>query len=350
MATTEAGFPLNERAQHLFRLLVERHIRDGKPVGSRTLARDFGLDLSPATIRNVMSDLEDIGLLASPHTSAGRVPTVQGYRLFVDTLLRISPLQGEEVERLKAQLGPEHDRTHLMATASALLSDVTHLAGVVMLPRQEHSTLRQVEFLPLSENQVLVIMVVNEREVQNRIIRTERRYGASELRQAANYLNEVAGGQDLLAMRRRLLRDLQHDREHMNDMMLAAIDVAEKAFPDGSESDDFVVAGQTNLMEYGELADTDKLRHLFEAFTRKRDILHLLDESLAARGVQIFIGEESGHEVLDDCSVVTSAYATDGEVVGALAVIGPTRMAYDRVIPIVDVTARLLGAALNKSQ
>ena len=240
------------------------------------------------------------------------------------------------------------DPARLAESASSLLSEITHMAGIVMLPRQEHVRLRQVEFLSLSDNQVLVILVINEREVQNRIIRTERRYSAQDLEQAANYLNDLCAGAELPEVRKRLLEELRGHRERLNRMMLAAIEMADKAFEAQAGVDDFVMAGQTNLMEYGELADMEKLRHLFEAFNRKRDILHLLDQSMAAHGVQIFIGEESGYDALDECSLVTSSYEADGEVLGVLGVIGPTRMAYDRVIPIVDVTARLLSAALNK--
>ncbi len=339
---------LNERAQYLLKTLVERYIREGQPVGSRALARESGLDLSPATVRNVMADLEDLGLLHSPHTSAGRVPTARGYRLFVDTLLKLEPLQITQVKDLEQRFSKVQNPATLLETASSLLSSITHLAGIVMLPRQDHATLRQVEYLPLSENQVLAILVVNDREVQNRIIRTERRYTASELERAANYINSLCAGKDLYLVRERLMEELKSAREQMNTMMLAAIEMADKGFDKRPPSDDFLVAGQTNLMEYGELSDVEKLRQLFDAFNHKRDILHLLDQSLKASGVQIFIGEESGYEVLDDCSVVTSPYEAEGEVLGVLGVIGPTRMAYDRVIPIVDLTARLLGAALNK--
>lgn len=339
---------LGERAQHLFKALVQRYIRDGKPVGSRTLARDLGNELSPATIRNVMADLEELGLLRSPHTSAGRMPTVQGYRFFVDTLLNLNPLDGREVQRLRDRLGTDDDGGDLMARTSSLLSDVTHLAGVVSLPKHDQVKLRQVEFLPLSEQQVLVILVVNEREVQNRIIDTQRTYGAAELQQFANYLNEKCAGLELTQIRERLLQELRDHRESLDRKMVGVIEMADKAFPSAPKGDDFVVAGQTNLMGYGELSDMATLRHLFEAFSRKQDILHLLDQSLRAAGVQIFIGEESGYEVLDECSVVTAPYEVEGEVVGVLGVIGPTRMAYERVIPIVDITARLLGSVLNK--
>lgn len=340
---------LSERAQHLLRVLVERYIRDGEPVGSRTLARDSGLDLSPASIRNIMADLEELGMVASPHTSAGRVPTVKGYRFFVDTLLKVKPLNSQEVRKLERELiGEEHPPRELAATASTLISSVTRLAGVVTVPRREHLRWRQIEFLPMSERRVLVILVVNDGEVQNRILHLDRQFSAEELQKAANYLNSHFAGQDIADVRAALLAEMQQAREGMNDMMLAAIQLAERVVerPAG-EQEDVLVAGQTNLMDFAELSNVEKLRRLFEAFNQKRDILHLLDKCAAADGVQIFIGEESGYKVLDECSVVTAPYKVDGEVVGVIGVIGPTRMAYERVIPIVDVTARLLTIALN---
>ncbi|NIR29256.1 MAG: heat-inducible transcriptional repressor HrcA [Gammaproteobacteria bacterium] len=340
---------LTDRSQHLLKTLVEAYIREGQPVGSRVLARESGLDLSPATVRNVMADLEDMGLVRSPHTSAGRVPTVHGYRLFVDTLLTVKPLQRAEVKQLSEQLIGDLNREELLSAASRLLSEVTHLAGLVTVPRGEQSVLRQVEFLPLRGNQVLVILVVNEREVQNRIIHTQRRYTQPELERSSNYLNARFAGRGLEDVRQELLREMREHREDMQNIMSLALEMADKALVAEESQDDFVVAGQTNLMEYVELSDLDKLRHLFEAFNRKRDILYLLDQALKAKGVQIFIGEESGYEALDECSVVTSAYAVDDHILGVLGVIGPTRMAYERVIPIVELTARLLGAALNRS-
>jgi heat-inducible transcriptional repressor len=340
---------LNDRAQHLLRVLIERYIRDGEPVGSRTLARDAAMELSPATIRNVMADLEDLGFVKSPHTSAGRMPTVQGYRFFVDSLLTMQPLDGVDMQRLRAELDLDLDRKGLVERASNLLSGITRLAGVVTLPRRKQAALRRLDFLPLSERRVLVILVINEREVQNRIIHTERDYSAAELETAANFLNEQFAGKDISAVRERIVADLQQTREDMNRMMKAAVEMAGQVFQAETlqEHDDVVVAGQTNLMGFRELCEVDKLRHLFEAFNQKREILHLLDQCVHAEGVQIFIGEESGYTALDECSVVTAPYSMDGKVVGVLGVIGPTRMAYDRVIPIVDTTARLLGAALN---
>ncbi|MDD3517946.1 MAG: heat-inducible transcriptional repressor HrcA [Chromatiales bacterium] len=343
---THSDNPLNERARQLLRVLVESYIRDGQPVGSRTLARTAGLDLSPASIRNVMADLEELGLVVSPHTSAGRVPTAQGYRMFVDSLLKVRPLPEDEMARLKAGLSPEQTPRHLAEQASTLLSGVTQLAGVVMLPRQEYAPLQQVEFLKLSDRRVLAILVMAKNEIQNRILHLDRDYSAEELHQAANYLSAQFAGRDLRAVRTQILADLRDVREDMDRLMRAAIELGEKALSP-SESEDVVVAGQTRLMDYDELSSVERLRQLFEAFNEKRDILHLLDKCVFSQGVQIFIGQESGYRVLDACSVVTAPYAVDGQVVGVLGVIGPTRMAYDRVIPIVDVTARLMGAALN---
>ena len=340
---------LSERAQHLFRVLVQRYIGSGQPVGSRTLSRDSGLDLSPATVRNVMADLEDLGLLRSPHVSAGRIPTVQGYRFFVDSLLTVAPIDHAVLEHLRMQLEIKGERESLMDAATSLISDVTHMAGIVTLPKQERLILRHVEFLALSPERVLVILVVNGSDVQNRVIHLGRPFSQAMLQQVGNYLNEVCAGKDLLDIRETLLAELKEHRSSLNALMLTAVEMADKAFVrDTAGEEALLVSGQTNLMEYGELADMEKLRHLFEAFREKTELLHVLDQCLRADGVQIFIGEESGFEVLDGCSVVTAPYEREGEALGVLGVIGPTRMAYDRVIPIVDVTARLLGAALNQ--
>jgi heat-inducible transcriptional repressor len=339
---------LNERTQHLLKALVERYIRDGQPVGSRTLARDAGLDLSPATVRNVMADLEELGYLHSPHTSAGRVPTASGYRLFIDALLHLRPLDDREVEIFRRRIDqPVQNSAELARTVSDLLSGVTQLAGIVMLPRRKVVTLRHVEFLVLSENRVLVILVLNTQEVQNRIIQTRRPYSPVELQQAAQYLNEQFTGKGIQQVREALLRELRETRDSLDRLMQAVVEMAEQTFETEPVGEDYVVAGQTHLMQCADLSDLDKLRQLFEAFNHKRDLLHLFDQCLHAEGVQIFIGEESGFGVLEGCSVVTAPYTVEGQVLGVLGVIGPTRMAYDRVIPVVDVTARLLAAALN---
>lgn len=350
--SAEASKPLpSDRGQHLLRVLIQRYIREGQPVGSRTLAKDAGLDLSPATIRNVMSDLEDMGLVSAPHTSAGRIPTPKGYRLFVDTLVRYRPPGDREIQRIRAQIrGESSNPEGFVAAISAMLSEFTSMAGVVTVPRAPRVTLRQIEFLPLSENRVLVILVVNDREVQNRILQTDRNYTASELIEAQNFINEHYAGLVLEKVRTRLLEDLETTRDSMNQTMHEIISVAQSAMDgSGGAENSYVVAGETKLMDFAELSDVGTLRGLFEAFSRKRLILDLLDRSINANGVQIFIGEESGYRIFDGCSVVTAPYHMDDDTIGVLGVIGPTRMAYDRVVPIVDVTARLLEAAFHQS-
>jgi heat-inducible transcriptional repressor len=337
----------NERARHFLKVLIERYIHEGHPIGSRTLARDAGLDLSPATIRNVMADLEEMGLVVSPHTSAGRVPTVSGYRVFLDSLLTLKPLGEREVESIRAQLDGTNEPGTLISSASQLLSGVTHMAGVVRLPKRERASFRQIEFLRLSGTRVLAILVTNEEAVINRIIHTKRVYSESELQQAANYLNAKFAGHGLRAVRTELVQEMREAREHMDRIMARALEMAGQVVAGSDEDGDYLIAGQTNLMDFDELASMDRLKHLFQDFTEKQQILHLLDHCMDADGVQIFIGGESDYRIFDGCSMVTAPYKVEDRVVGVLGVIGPTRMAYERVIPIVDVTARLLGAALK---
>ncbi|MFU8822550.1 MAG: heat-inducible transcriptional repressor HrcA, partial [Gammaproteobacteria bacterium] len=275
---------LSDRARHLLKLLVERYIRDGQPVGSRTLSKDSGLDLSPATIRNVMADLEEMGLVAAPHTSAGRVPTPKGIRLFVDALLKVQPLSDAEIRRLQAEMDALRSGDgDILGSASTLLSALTRMAGVVTVPRRGHSSLRQIEFLPLSDNRILAILVIDEKEVQNRILHMERSYTADELREASNYLNAQFAGKSLARVREKLLTELANTRETMNSMMVGAISMARQAFETADDpGQGFVLAGETNLMQFAELSNVERLRGLFEAFAKQRDILHLLDQCLAA--------------------------------------------------------------------
>jgi heat-inducible transcriptional repressor len=340
---------LTQRAQLLLKALIENYIRDGQPVGSRTLSRDSGLSLSSATIRNVMADLETLGFVASPHTSAGRVPTNKGYRFFVDTLLKLKPPAQGEVEEIERRLTADAaDGRSLVQSVSQMLSSFTHMAGLVTLPNPHYVALAQIEFVALSENRVLAIMVMDNREVQNRVVQLERHYPQEELRRAANYLNEAFSGRSLPDVRAMLLAQLRDTQQHMNQLMQDAIQVAQKVFEkEPGERVEYVMAGETNLMGFAELSNVDRLRRLFEAFNEKHDILRLLDSCLHADGIQIFIGQESGYPILDEVSVVTSPYLIDNQVVGVVGIIGPTRMAYERVIPIVDVTAKLLGLALN---
>ncbi len=340
---------LGTRAEFLLKALVERYIAEGQPVGSRTLAKEAGLELSPATIRNVLADLEEMGLVRSPHTSAGRVPTERGYRIFVDTLLTVRPLQSAQIRRFEHELGHDDNPKQLLENASHLLSEVTQLAGLITLRRRNQSVaLRQLDFVGLSAERVLVILVTQDGEVQNRVIHTERQYSPAELVQAANYFNETFSGLPLADVKRALLTEMQKTSEEMQRMMQLALDMARGLLLDEKhDTDDLMVSGESKLMDFPELGDIQKLRKLFEAFTRKRDLLHLLDRSLRAGGVKLFIGSESGYEALEGCSLVTAPYTQDGRLVGTLGVIGPTRMPYEQVIPFVDVTAKLLSGALS---
>ncbi|HHH13066.1 MAG TPA: heat-inducible transcriptional repressor HrcA [Thiolapillus brandeum] len=345
--TMSAKPELTDRARHFLKVLIERYIRDGQPVGSRTLAKDADLDLSPATIRNVMADLEEMGLVTSPHTSAGRVPTVLGYRFFVDSLISIRPLDEEYIHRLRDQLGGDEAPQHLVESASRLLAGITHMAGVVMVPRQERVLIRELQFIHLSNARVLAILVTSQGEVLNRIVETSRVFSRAELEQASRFINEHYAGHDLETIKQRIVQEMTQHRRDMDRLMEEALTIADRALQVEPGEDDFVVTGQTNLMDFDELAQLDRIKELFEAFSEKQEILHLLERCSQAQGVQLFIGEESGYGPLEKCSVVTSPYTVDDQVVGVLGVIGPTRMAYDRVIPLVDVTARLLGAALK---
>jgi len=335
------------RARHLLKVLIERYVQEGKPVGSRQLALDSGLNLSPASIRNILSDLENLGLVTAPHTSAGRVPTTQGYRLFVDQLIAIKPLRSREVDKLRQEINADHDPNTLLSAASDMLSGITRMSGIVTTPRRSHERLRHVEFLPLSEQRVLAIMVMNESEVQNRILHTNRSFDAAELQMAANYLNSLFSGEEVSSIRERLVDELRAARSDVGDTMRDLVMATDELFPD-TDAEDLLLSGQNNLLEFEDIAaNVDRLKELFQVLNQKQDILQVLDQCLGAEGVQIYIGSESGSRLLGDMSLVTSRYCVDGELVGVLGVIGPTRMAYDRIIPVVDATAKLLGAALD---
>jgi heat-inducible transcriptional repressor len=337
---------LDKRAQVLLKTLIERYIAEGQPVGSRTLSRHSGLDLSPATIRNVMSDLEELGFIASPHTSAGRVPTPAGYRFFIDTLLVVKPLEAAARRELEDQLHPDNPQRAIQS-ASQLLSQLTHFAGVVMTPRRRAAAFRQIEFLRLSEKRVLLIIVTQDGDVQNRVLFTERDYSPAELVSAANYLNQNYAGQSFEDVRQRLQQELREIKQDMMQLMSAALDAGNRAMAEGPEP--YVISGERNLLTVQDLSqDLRRLRQLFELFEHKTILLQILDLSLRGQGVQVFIGGESGVSAPDDVSVVTAPYTVNGEVVGTVGVIGPSRMAYDRVVPVVDVTAKLLSSALSK--
>jgi heat-inducible transcriptional repressor len=336
---------LDSRAQHLLKTLVERYVAEGQPVGSRVLSRHSGLELSPATIRNVMADLEDMGLIASPHTSAGRVPTPRGYRFFVDSLMVVKPLEQGEIHRLEGEFSVDRPQ-QLVNAAASLLSQLTQFAGVVATPKRREAVFRHLEFLRLSDRRVLLIIVTPDGDVQNRILHTDRSYSPTALIEATNFFNQNFAGQSLPAVRERLTEELRALREDVAGLMKAAVDAGEGALAEGEA---LVVTGERNLLHAEDLASNmQRLRRLFELFEQKTSLLHLLDVSQRAQGVQIYIGGESGLVPLDECSVVTASYEVNGQVIGTLGVIGPTRMAYERVIPIVDVTSKLLSNALSR--
>ena len=343
---------LNTRQELLLKALVESFISDGQPVGSTKLSKTSDLGVSSATIRNVFVDLEDLGYIYSPHKSAGRVPTELAYRMFVDKMIKVQPVNNDLIKRLKPNLSKNIERKNIVKNTNEILSNITGLTGLISLPTQKNMELKQIDFLNLSDNKILAILINKNNDVENKIINLENSYSASELQEAANYLNKIISGQSLHHIRKILLNDLDDMRKDMNSIMSSAITFGKKLFLDNdniNKDDDLLVSGQTRLMNCKELSDIEKLKTLFEAFSEKNNILHLLDKSISSDGVKIFIGAESGYNVLDDCSVVSAPYKFDNDVVGVLGVIGPKRMAYDRVIPIVDITAKLLTDALKYS-
>ncbi|MBB3212870.1 heat-inducible transcriptional repressor [Herbaspirillum sp. Sphag1AN] len=338
---------LDNRAQTLLKALVERYIADGQPVGSRALSKISGLELSPATIRNIMADLEEMGFVASPHTSAGRVPTPRGYRVFVDTLLTIETIDEAALEtRLQTRL-PINSPQKIISNAAQVLSSLSQFAGVVMTPRRE-SVFQQIEFLRLSEKRILLVIVGQGGDVQNRLLLTEVDYTPSQLVQAANFINQHYGGLSFDEVRLRLQNELRQLRDDMSQLMQSAVEAGSDAMSE--DSDSVVISGERNLLSVADLSSNmSSLRKLFEMFEQKTSLMQLLDVSSKATGVQIFIGGESQLVPMDDMSIVTAPYEVNGKIVGTLGVIGPTRMAYERVIPIVDITAKLLSSALSNT-
>lgn len=338
---------LNDRAQILLKTLVERYIHEGQPVGSRTLSKYSGLDLSPATIRNVMVDLEEMGLVTSPHTSAGRIPTPQGYRLFIDTLLVVKTLDKVELSHLENQLHPNNP-SRLINVASQLLSELTQFAGVVVTPKRSGAVFRYIEFMALSKKRILLIIVTPEGDVQNRIIFTNTVYSQSDLIEAGNFINQNYAGCTLDEIRSRLHTELKQLRSDMTSLLNAAIDAGGDAANESSEA--VVLAGERNLLNIQDLSDNlSSLKKLFELFERKSKLFQLLELSRQAHGVKIFIGGESDIASLEEFSVITAPYEMEGEIVGTVGVIGPRRMAYERIIPIVDITAKLLSTGLSQN-
>lgn len=338
---------INERAQLLLKLIVERYITDGQPVASKTIAKESPLSVSSATIRNIMADLETRGYLISPHTSAGRIPTTKGYRLFANSLLAYQSIDDQVVNQLQQQISPEKDTSSLLQSTTSLLSRMSKLAGIVSIPVMSQEILRHVEFLPLSGNRILVILVLNEKEVQNRIIHTDQAFSPSELEQVGNFLTSTFHGQPLSTIREELLTNLHDDREQFDHLLKSAISVVEQAFTPEDSEQDYLLDGETNLLDIADDKSMDHLRCLFDAFNEKRTVLSLLDKCLQADGVQIFVGDEAGYDVFDGVSVITAPYKQDGKLLGVLGVIGPNRMAYQQIIPLVDISAKLLSKALN---
>ena len=337
---------MNERSKILLKSLIERHISDGQPVGSRQLAKTSGLELSPASIRNIMADLEEMGFIASPHTSAGRVPTPMGYRFFVDSLLKVQPIDSIELNQLEGQFQPD-STNRLVATASQLLSNLTQFAGVVKVPNRSSAAFRHIEFVSLSERRILLIIVTPDGDVQNKVLESPRGYTESELTEANNFLNRNFSGINFDQIRIKLESELRQLKDSISQLMGLALSAGQET---SQQPNDFIVSGEKNLLSVADLStNIEKLRALFDMFDKKTGILQLLDNSENAAGVQIYIGGESGLAPMDECSVVTAPYEVDGQIVGTVGVIGPTRMAYERVIPIVDITAKLLSGALSQN-
>lgn len=335
---------LDQRARTLLKTLVERYIAEGQPVGSRALSRFSGLDLSPATIRNVMADLEELGFISSPHTSAGRVPTPRGYRLFVDTLLTVQTLDEVARNEMREHLLPDQPQ-RMIGAAAQMLSELSQFAGIVMAPKRQ-TTFRHIEFLSLSEKRILIIIVTPNGDVQNRILVTEKGYSQSQLVEAANFINEHYAGVDFDQIRGRIHNELKSLQRDIVTLTQAAVEAGGQALSETQES--YILSGEKNLLGVSDLSSNmDSLRRMFDMFDRKTSLLQLLETSSHAEGVQIFIGGESKLVPLDEMSVVTAPYEVNGRIVGTLGVIGPTRMAYERVIPIVDITAKLLSNALS---
>ncbi|GGP19432.1 heat-inducible transcriptional repressor HrcA [Silvimonas iriomotensis] len=335
---------LSDRAQILLKTLVERYIADGQPVGSRALSQYSGLDISSATIRNVMVDLEQLGFVASPHTSAGRIPTALGYRFFVDSLMSVQSL--ENIGLSPGSL-PLDSPQRTITAASNLLSQLTHFAGVVVSPRRQDTVLRQIEFLPLSDKRVLLILVTDDGDVQNRIIQTQTAFPAADLIEAAHFLNANCAGKTWRELRLFVETEVRSVKGQLAELLNSAVLYGQSALDHTAE--DLVISGERNLLESDDLANNmGRLRQLFELFERKTALLQLMELGNRADGVQIFIGGESGLAPLDECSIITAPYRANGQIIGTLGVIGPTRMAYERIIPIVDVTAKLLSSALSQ--
>ncbi len=343
---------LSEKENNLLNVLIQHHIELGQPIASKALSQVPSVDASPATVRNIMAKLEDVGYIESPHTSAGRVPTAAGYRFFIDTLLHSKPIQQEipvaELNELSHSFNQSKDTTALISSASDLLSKFSKMAAVVTLPGQGYSSLRHIEFVKLSSRQVLSIIVINEDEIINKIIDTEQEIPAHTLQEAANYINDTFNHCSLDHICQALVEELGRLRSNLNQAMMATIELAASALNPEKPQEDFILSGKTQLMNFQDFGDMQAMQELFNAFDQKVSVLKILNQVAESDGVQIFLGAESGYQAITNCSLVTAPYNLDTEhPLGVLGVIGPTRMNYDRVIPLVDVTAKLIGAALK---
>ena len=337
----------SHRARRILSAIIDKYIEEGIPIGSKSLSLADNIGLSPASIRNVMSDLEELGFIASPYTSSGRVPTSKGYRFFIDSLLKLQPVEATELERIKKRVNLHDSNSRELAiSVSNTLSAITKLAGIVTIPKQQVTRLKEIDFIQLSEKRILAIIVMNETEVENRILQMKRDYSKDELKQASNYINTHYKGRSLSYIKKHLINELMQTKEAVNSLMSDLIDIADQVL-DFAEPDEYIVAGQRRLMDFHELADIKKLRQLFDAFKEKQQLLELLDKSMSTSGIQIFIGEESGYQMFDNCTLITTPYTTEDGAIGVLGVIGPTRIAYQKVIPIVAITAKLLGKSLK---
>lgn len=338
---------ISDRSRLILKALIDRYIREGLPVGSKSLVEETGLSISSATMRNVMSDLEAHGLVSAPHTSAGRVPTEQGYRLFVDSLISVNSLDDGYLASVRQELSPDKSSGTLVESASNLLSQLTSQAGIVLTPKTDACRMQQVEFVPLSGNRVLVVLVINDKDVENRIIHTEREFNRKELVEAARYINEHFAGLELSHISNAVIASMHSDKESINQLMQLMIEVAGDTAEAVGEQD-CVVAGQNNLLDSAEAGNVSQLKELFDAFQYKKDILSLMNHCVDAQGIKIFIGQESGYQAFEDYTLITAPYQSSAASIGVIGIIGPTRMQYERVIPVVDITAKMLSAALNR--
>jgi len=347
----EPSLDLNARAEFVLQRLISLYVRDGQPVASRALAEEVDLDLSAATIRNVMADLESYGLIEAPHTSAGRVPTQRGYRFFINALLNVAPLDRQTLGEIEARMFADSDPQSMLSGATEMLSRITSFAGLVSVPDKRQSHIRQIEFLKLSERRVLAILVTEDGQVQNRILSAHREYREAELVEAANYFNAVYNARTLRGVRAELLAHMRMDLRSMRREMRTAVRIARQLFDDdalaGARDDHVLISGENNLLAVPDFAEMEKLKQLFDAFKTKQVLFDLLQKSLRADGVNIFIGEESGYRFLRECSVIAAPYQVGKRKMGVLGVIGPTRMNYDEVISAVDITAKILSSALS---